>query len=1263
MQETQETKKDKAYLELEAKYEALLRKQQSKAYIVEGKSSDDSENDEDEEFGNYAFMALEQGESSSSKSKTPTLTTIDLNMNQYKETVEKISTEMFHIHTSMVAANEEVSRLTKINEKLESEKQETELLLVELEALKQEVSRLTKINEKLERDRESYEWVLVVRGRKKIFRYLKETPNLGLWYPKGTSFEAVGYTDADFAGYRIDRKKKQLGDIFTEPLDEATYTRLVDLGLPTKNLVEVPTPDELIEFLDFINYSGRINLSSLNRTNLRKEWSFIFDSVVRAFTCRKTGYDNISSVVQKMVYSIAHNKHLNVGLLILKELATRLTMPLSARGKEIFFPRFIMSTLNNKVVDIHPLNGIDSTKLGNCKKVSKIIFGLLTKNKVNASLKITPFMLERFRTYPYPMPYMRSNAQYSTSMIPEPVEETKSSSSQKGEVSKKKRKGINLAVKTESGEERAQRETPLVKRSKRSKQTELTTLPSSTSSQQDPVVKTTRSESAQPAQEAIQVYGMRNKEGRHREDTLLEISSSIQGELPTLTTEQQILITKISFIPTPLESTSQVQQKSSDLAQEALLTTQTLHLDGERLHIGVDLDDTITNMGDSSFLLKTPWIPLMHLHVQNSLHRLKGTTPLTTLADIVLAVEARSTIVHHPVIGEESIAHSSVSVLQDTQRFEAGVHDSNPVKSSPIQLEWLQESASQPTSVDNLLVEQISGLANISQHLLTSNMSNQDYQAIMLAYNEEIEEQKEKIVNDAEPDGNVDAWLSDEFSLEMNQVLARFREEYVTILGNNAKYLSPEAVYDAITDVYKAQLKAFHLFGKALEIKLIGHEDRIRKLVNEKMDKIIPSQVQISSKFKNFTEEMARMDLASIEKKVKNLKLSFTNLHTVIQQQITHSNETKVQLDQLHQSRYKPPVLLMEGIKHVIEENFGTSSSSYQPGSTSTNLQIQSLQGQITTLQDSNSSLTAQVQALTPLVKSQQTDIQILVDSQKHLQIQNSIALGAIMGKLNIPLPSLPEQQVQGAEKKSKEVDLDMERFIRSAKGPSLSREFEELLKALKASLNNNHFTYKKAIDKKINFIGVIKVNKDNFLEEKIVVNANDSGTDRCMQMSLNCLVSRRASELDIFISKVRIITREDTILLTALRDAQKKNDQNPSGSNPSQSSKPSGSKGREKKKEDDKKDEEKNRRDEDHFQHLAKEIVRVWIVSLREVRVYFKDEKSFENSRMAYREVRKATREIRKILTSQIEDMKIGDIDKSFLHYRTQSYRQVYIH
>ena len=41
---------------------------------------------------------------------------------------------------------------------------------------------------------------------KRIFRYLKGTPNLGLWYPKGTAFNLVGYTDSDYAGCRIDRK-------------------------------------------------------------------------------------------------------------------------------------------------------------------------------------------------------------------------------------------------------------------------------------------------------------------------------------------------------------------------------------------------------------------------------------------------------------------------------------------------------------------------------------------------------------------------------------------------------------------------------------------------------------------------------------------------------------------------------------------------------------------------------------------------------------------------------------------------------------------------------------------------------------------------------------------------------------------------------------------------------------------------------------------------------------------------------------------------
>src|ERR1700732_3567756 len=41
---------------------------------------------------------------------------------------------------------------------------------------------------------------------KRILRYLVGTPTLGLWYPKDSTFELYGYSDADYAGSKVDRK-------------------------------------------------------------------------------------------------------------------------------------------------------------------------------------------------------------------------------------------------------------------------------------------------------------------------------------------------------------------------------------------------------------------------------------------------------------------------------------------------------------------------------------------------------------------------------------------------------------------------------------------------------------------------------------------------------------------------------------------------------------------------------------------------------------------------------------------------------------------------------------------------------------------------------------------------------------------------------------------------------------------------------------------------------------------------------------------------
>jgi hypothetical protein len=41
---------------------------------------------------------------------------------------------------------------------------------------------------------------------KRIFRYLRHTPDFGLWYSASSSLALHGFSDADFAGCRLDRK-------------------------------------------------------------------------------------------------------------------------------------------------------------------------------------------------------------------------------------------------------------------------------------------------------------------------------------------------------------------------------------------------------------------------------------------------------------------------------------------------------------------------------------------------------------------------------------------------------------------------------------------------------------------------------------------------------------------------------------------------------------------------------------------------------------------------------------------------------------------------------------------------------------------------------------------------------------------------------------------------------------------------------------------------------------------------------------------------
>jgi len=48
--------------------------------------------------------------------------------------------------------------------------------------------------------------IITSNSYQKCFRYLAGTIDIGLWYPRDEDFNILGYSYADYARYKIDRK-------------------------------------------------------------------------------------------------------------------------------------------------------------------------------------------------------------------------------------------------------------------------------------------------------------------------------------------------------------------------------------------------------------------------------------------------------------------------------------------------------------------------------------------------------------------------------------------------------------------------------------------------------------------------------------------------------------------------------------------------------------------------------------------------------------------------------------------------------------------------------------------------------------------------------------------------------------------------------------------------------------------------------------------------------------------------------------------------
>nr|GFB05768.1 retrotransposon protein, putative, unclassified [Tanacetum cinerariifolium] len=150
---------------------------------------------------------------------------------------------------------------------------------------------------------------------KRIFRYLKGTINLGLWYPKDSCFDLIAYSDADHAGCHLDRKSTSgsvqfLGD------------NLVCWSSKKQNCVLISTAES-----EYVAVSGCCPQVLWMRTQLT-DYGFFYDKVL--IYC----YSKSAIAISCNLVQHTRTKHIDVRYHFIKDHVEKGTIELYFVGTE-----------------------------------------------------------------------------------------------------------------------------------------------------------------------------------------------------------------------------------------------------------------------------------------------------------------------------------------------------------------------------------------------------------------------------------------------------------------------------------------------------------------------------------------------------------------------------------------------------------------------------------------------------------------------------------------------------------------------------------------------------------------------------------------------------------------------------------------------------------------------------------------------------------------------------------------------------------------
>nr|GEV62720.1 retrovirus-related Pol polyprotein from transposon TNT 1-94 [Tanacetum cinerariifolium] len=145
---------------------------------------------------------------------------------------------------------------------------------------------------------------------KRIFRYLKGHPKLGLWYPKESPFDLVAYSNSDYGGATQDRKSSTGGCQFlaASGCGQVLWiqNQLLDYGRNLKLNDEAGIsylPDaELFENLALMGYTIFPNHKfTFQKGQFSHYWKYLIHTIMQCLSPKSTGFNEFSSNIATAV--------------------------------------------------------------------------------------------------------------------------------------------------------------------------------------------------------------------------------------------------------------------------------------------------------------------------------------------------------------------------------------------------------------------------------------------------------------------------------------------------------------------------------------------------------------------------------------------------------------------------------------------------------------------------------------------------------------------------------------------------------------------------------------------------------------------------------------------------------------------------------------------------------------------------------------------------------------------------------------------------